>query len=143
MLRTSPAGIAKLEQREGCVLHAYRDSVGVWTIGVGHSSLAGTPPLVHAGMTITQAQATAILESDLAPREDFMNRLLMRAATQNQFDAMMSLMFNIGDGGFKGSDVLKLFNAGDIKGAAAAFMHWSHPAALANRRRDEAHQFLS
>ena len=94
-------------------------------------------------MTITQAQATAILESDLGPREDFMNRLLTRAATQNQFDAMMSLMFNIGDGGFKGSSVLKLFNAGDIKGAAAAFMHWSHPAALANRRRDEAHQFLS
>jgi len=142
-MRTSLAGIARIEQREGCVLHAYRDSAGVWTIGVGHSSLAGTPPLIHMGMTITHAQATAILKSDLGPREDFMNRLLTRPATQNQFDAMMSLMFNIGDSGFEGSDVLKLFNVGDLKGAASAFAHWSHPAALASRRRDEARQFLS
>ena len=142
-MNPSPSCFELIQKFEGLRLTAYQDSVGVWTIGVGHSSLAGTPPLVHAGLTITQAQATAILESDLGPREDFMNRLLTRAATQNQFDAMMSLMFNIGDGGFKGSSVLKLFNAGDIKGAAAAFMHWSHPAALANRRRDEAHQFLS
>ena len=142
-MKTSPAGIAAIKQREGCRLKAYRDSTGVWTIGVGHSSEAGTPPPVHSGMVITDAQALSILAGDLAPREKFLNGLLRHAPTQNQFDAMMSLMFNVGNGAFEHSQVLKHFNGEDIHGAAAAFMHYVQPPELARRRHDEMHQFLS
>lgn len=142
-MKTSLHGAIKIKQREGCLLHAYRDIRGIWTVGVGHSSEAGTPPTVYPGMRITMAQALGILQGDLAPREVVMNELLKRPATQNQFDAMMSLMFNIGDTGFKDSDVLRLFNEGDMQAAANAFSHWSHPADLAQRRAEERQQFLT
>ena len=141
-MKTSLAGRQKIMQREGCVLHAYKDSVGVWTIGVGHSAQAGTPPHVHKGMVITQAQALDILAGDLAPRETFLSKLLRHTPTQAQFDAMMSLMFNIGNGAFEHSRVLSHFNGEDIHGAAAAVMDFVHPAVLVGRRRSEMQQFL-
>jgi lysozyme len=142
-MKMSAVGREKLMLREGERLVAYRDVRGVWTIGVGHSAEAGTPPPVHKGMVITHAQADAILANDLAPREAFMCRLLKRAPTQNQFDAMQSLMFNIGDGAFEHSRVLALFNAGDIAAAGQAFMDFRHPEVLLGRRRLERAQFLA
>jgi lysozyme len=142
-MKMSPHGRAVLSQREGRRLVAYRDTRGVWTIGVGHSSEAGTPPPVRPGMTITAAQCDAILRGDLAPREAVLSGWLKRPATQSQFDAMLSLMFNIGAGAFKGSAVLHLFNEGRLAEAADAFLHFDHPAELAGRRKAERAQFMS
>ena len=141
-MKTSLAGVAAIRQREGCRLTAYRDVVGVWTIGVGHTGRA-TPPAVTAGMTIIQAQADAMLAADLAPFEAAINKAVARPMTQNQFDAMASLAFNIGAGGFLGSTVVRKFNAGDPAGAADAFLLWEKPAALRARRIGERAQFLS
>ncbi len=137
----SPAGRAALTKREGCRLVAYLDSVGVPTIGIGHTGRAG-PPTVAMGMTITQAEADAVLARDLASFEFAVNRAVTVPMTQNQFDACVSLAFNIGATGFAGSTVVHKLNAGDIGGAADAFLMWVRPPELRLRRDGERTQFL-
>lgn len=138
---TSPEGRAALLRREGCRLEAYRDSVGVPTIGVGHTGRASPPP-VAMGMTITRAEAEAIFARDLAPFEAAVARAVACPLTQNQFDACVSLAFNIGERGFAGSTVVHRLDAGDWTGASDAFLMWNHPPELATRRRAERAQFL-
>lgn len=141
-MKTSDHGRALIEQREGLELHAYHDSVGVLTIGYGHTSMAGQPH-VRPGMHITKEQADEILSRDLSQWEGYVNGDLKRAATQNQFDAMVSLCHNIGPRGFSGSSVVHRFNLGEIEAAADAFLMWEHPSSLKRRREDERRQFLS
>lgn len=138
---TSAPGRAALMAREGCRLTAYRDSVGVPTIGVGHTGRAGPPP-VALGTTITRSQAEAIFAADLAPFEAAVCSAVAGRLTQNQFDALVSLAFNIGARGFAGSTVVHRLDAGDHTGAADAFLMWAHPPELAARRRAERAQFL-
>ena len=142
MTRTvSPAGRAALMTREGCRLTAYRDSVGIPTIGVGHTGRA-SPPAVTMGMSITLAEADRIFAQDLAPFEAAVAGAVPGRLTQNQFDALVSLAFNIGTRGFMGSSVVHKLADGDATGAADAFLLWAHPAELASRRRAERAQFL-
>ena len=141
-MQTSKSGRALIEQREGRRLAAYRDSKGILTIGVGHTGRM-SPPAVKAGMTITEAECDAMLAADLAPVEHLLNAAIKVPISQNEFDAMASLGFNIGIGGLKGSTVVKRLNGGDVAGAAAGFMMWAHPAVLAGRREAEAAQFLA
>lgn len=138
---TSPAGCVAIRQREGCRTVAYRDSVGVPTIGTGHTGRAAPPP-VHMGMRITQAQADAFLAADLRPTEAAINAAVTRPTGVNQFDAFASLAFNIGGHGFATSSVVRRFNAGDIAGAANAFLMWCKPKELLGRRKAERLQFL-
>ncbi len=138
----SARGRAALVRREGRRLRAYRDSVGVWTIGVGHTGRAAPPP-VTPGMTITAAEADALLEADLAPFEAAVAGAVRRPVTQNQFDAMVSLAFNIGVKGFVGSTVLHKVNEGEPTAAADAFLMWVHPPELRTRRMAERDQFMT
>jgi len=140
-MRTSPLGVQAIAQREGRVLHAYRDTRGIWTIGVGHTSAAG-PPVVVKGMQITATQCDEILGRDLAQFEDAVNRAVKVSISQNAFDACVSLAFNIGAGGFMGSSVVRDINKGDMKAAAEAFLLWDHPPELMGRRKSERAQFL-
>ena len=141
---TSPAGRAALTQREGCRLTAYRDTVGVLTIGVGHSANAPTPPAVREGLTITAAQADEILTRDLVVFEKSVNAADLKGRlSQNAFDASASLCFNIGIGAFGKSTVARLIASGDMQGAADAFLMWDRPAALLNCRKAERAQFLT
>lgn len=123
-LRTSAAGRKAIAQHEGTKLTAYVDSVGVLTIGVGHTSAAG-PPVVKKGMKITAAECDEILARDLAAVETDVNRLVKVPITQNQFDALVSLVFNIGGTAFRKSSLLRKLNAGDIAGAGAQFLVWN------------------
>jgi GH24 family phage-related lysozyme (muramidase)/peptidoglycan hydrolase-like protein with peptidoglycan-binding domain len=141
-MKTSAAGRAKIAQREGNKLKAYRDTKGIWTIGVGHTAAAGAPA-PKAGMTITATQSDQILARDLASVEAAVNSAVKVPVTQNQFDAMVSLAFNIGNGAFKKSTVVKRLNAGDVSGAGAAFMMWNKPKEIIGRRKTEQAQFLS
>ena len=140
-MKTSAAGRAAIAQREGNKLKAYRDTKGIWTIGVGHTAAAGAPA-PKAGMTITAAQSDEILARDLADVEAAVNSAVKVKVTQNQFDAMVSLAFNIGNGSFKKSTVVKRLNAGDVAGAGAAFMLWNKPPEIIGRRKTEQAQFL-
>lgn len=145
-MRMSARGRALLTKREGVRLHAYQDSIGVWTIGVGHTSMAG-PPQVTPGLTITQAECDAILSRDLVQYEQAVSKAVHVPMTQNQFDALTSLCFNIGAGNFAKSMVVKKLNAGDVRGAADAILNWNKAGGkvlngLVKRRAAEREQFL-
>ena len=98
-MKLSDKGLNLIAEFEGKRLTAYRDSVGILTIGYGHTSAAGAP-FVTQGLTITDAQALDILRTDAAKFENAVSRVLKRQPTQNQFDAMVSLCYNIGPGNF-------------------------------------------
>ena len=150
-MRTSVAGRAAIKRREGERLSAYKDSVGIWTIGVGHTTAAG-PPTVTAGMKITAQQSDEILARDLADVENDVSASVKVPINQNQFDALASLHFNIGPGSFRSSTLLRKLNAKDYAGAADQFLVWNKGTidgkrvainGLTIRRKDERAQFLS
>ena len=138
----SPIGEAVLIAREGRRLKAYKDSVGVWTIGIGHTSAAGAP-LVTAGLTITSAQCDAIFERDVQKYVTAVRKGLKVAVSQNAFDALVSICYNIGPGAFAGSTFLKRINAGGTAGAYDAILMWRKPAAIITRRQAEVQQFVT
>jgi lysozyme len=140
-LRMSADGRARLMQREGVRTRAYRDSVGVWTIGVGHTAAAG-PPAPKPGMVITRAEVDALLTRDIVKYEEAVNDAVRVPLSQGQFDALVSFCFNIGIGGFKRSSVVKRLNRRDYKGAADAFMMWIKPPEIRGRRESERQQFV-
>ena len=93
-MKTSPRGIDDLVLSEGLRLKAYRDSGGIWTVGVGHTSAAG-PPQVVGGLTITEAEAKEILARDLAKFEARVNKIFPNVP-QHVFDGAVSFDFNTG-----------------------------------------------
>lgn len=141
-MKTSEAGIQAIEQREGSRMRAYRDSKCVWTIGVGHTGRM-SPPKVRPWSSITPAECLAYLATDLGPVEAAINRCVKVPMTQNQFDALASLGFNIGCGGLAGSSVVKMLNVGNIAEASNDFLLWDHPSELLGRRQSERKQFLT
>ena len=101
-LRLTEDGLAHLKQFEGCHLTAYRDAVGVATIGYGQTGG------VKMGMTITQDQADFMLVSFLVKEEEVLARLLESVElTNNQWDAIVSFAYNVGIGNFKKSTLLE------------------------------------
>ena len=103
-MKTSPKGIALIKEFEGLRLKAYLCPGGVWTIGYGHT--AGVKP----GMVITKAQAEEYLKADLIAFERYLNGLGL-ALNQNQFDALISFIYNVGTGNFSSSTLLRKVRA--------------------------------
>ncbi|MFK3711822.1 lysozyme [Leclercia adecarboxylata] len=141
-MKTSDNGIGFIRAHEGCKLKAYQDGGGVWTIGVGHTKG------VKKGQSITQEQADQFLAEDLSPVEGCINEHATAALNQNQFDALASFVFNVGESAFKDSTLLKKLNAGDYRVAADQFTRWVYDnnvfiQGLYNRRIDEQALFLS
>lgn len=150
-MKTSTAGRKAITEREGVRLKAYQDSVGIWTIGVGHTSAAGAPT-VYRGLTITAAQSDEILSRDLTIFEKAVTAAVKVPLSQNEFDALVSLAFNIGAGAFQRSTLVRELNKGNRYGAANQFLAWDKITAggkkkasrgLANRRKAERDQFLN
>ncbi len=119
-MKISENGIALLKKFEGLELEAYQDIAGIWTIGYGH-----TGDDVKPGMTITEREAEAILRRDLKPREDAVERLVSVPLNQNEFDALVSFVYNVGVSAFQGSTARKRLNRGDRMGAADALTWWN------------------
>ncbi|WP_082501474.1 lysozyme [Methylobacterium sp. Leaf88] len=145
-MNLSAIGEAVLIAREGRRLTAYRDSVGIWTIGIGHTAAAG-PPLVTPGLRLTAAACDALFRRDVARYvravDDAIQDALPDALPDHAFDALVSLCFNIGPSAFARSTVVRRLKAGDRDGAAAAILLWNRPAALIPRRGAEHDQFLT
>lgn len=140
-MKTSQSGIELIKKFEGFRGKAYRCPAGVWTVGYGFTTD------VKEGDTITQAQADKRLVSELGYYEQVVNKHVKTALTQNQFDALVSFVFNVGEGAFKKSTLLKLLNKGDYEGVAAQFMRWDKVgkkplAGLTRRRTAEAALFM-
>lgn len=136
---TSAAGIDLICSFEGLELEAYDDGVGVWTIGYGTTIINGVK--VKKGDTCTLEQAKKYMASDLKKFEAAVNKAQV-PLNQNQFDALVSLTYNIGTGAFADSTLLKKLNAGDYKGASAQFDVWvkaggKRMQGLVNRRAVE------
>ena len=103
-MNTSPKGIALIKEFEGLRLKAYKCPGGVWTIGYGHT--AGVKP----GIVITKTQAEEYLKADLIAFEMYLNGLGL-ALNQNQFDALVSFIYNVGTGNFSNSTLLRKVRA--------------------------------
>lgn len=135
-----------IKEFEGLILNAYDDGVSVWTIGYGTIRYPnGTR--VKRGDKITLEQAEQYLRHDLSNFEDTVNSLVKVPLTQNQFDALTSLVYNIGSSAFSKSTLLKKLNAKDYKGAADQFLVWNKAGGrtlqgLINRRTKERQLFL-
>lgn len=119
MMQPSANGYAFVKKREGFRPTAYRDAGGVLTIGYGHTRN------VVAGDTCTIAQGEAYLAEDGAVAAGCINRLVTISLTQNQFDALWSLTFNIGPEAFEGSTLLQKLNQRDFAMAATEFTRWN------------------
>ena len=135
-MKVSDKGIALIKEFEDCKLTAYKDSVGVWTIGYGHTRSA------RQGMVITQTQADELLALDVATHATGVYKALQVKLEQHQFDAVVSLAFNVGVNAVRNSTLLKMINRGDDKLAAAQFDRWNKAggkvlAGLTRRRAAE------
>lgn len=141
-MRTSAAGRRLIKEFEGEKLTAYICPAGVLTIGVGHTGADVKP-----GKTITADESDKLLQSDLQTAEQAVTRMAKVAVTQNQFDALVSFVFNVGPGAFRSSTLLRLLNAGDYYGAADEFPKWNKGGGkvlpgLTKRRAAERAMFL-
>ncbi|WP_158784374.1 lysozyme [Pantoea sp. BAV 3049] len=144
-MKISDNGIQFIKQEEGERLSAYLDSVGIPTIGVGHTGYVDGMPIAR-NTEITTAKSTQLLLQDLATAEQAITKNVTVTLTQNQYDALCSLIFNIGAGSFASSTVKKKLNTGDYAGAADAFLMWkragNNPDILLPRRQRERELFL-
>ena len=131
-----------IKKHEGLRLEAYMPTPNdVWTIGYGHTHTT------KQGMKITAGQAESLLRKDTLWVEKAVNKLVVVPLTQNQFDALSSLVFNIGEGAFSTSTLLRLLNSGDYEGAANQFSRWNKQKGrvlngLTRRRQEERQLFL-
>lgn len=129
-MKTSQNGIGLIKQFEGLELDAYRDIAGIWTIGYGH-----TGPEVEPGMRISERDAEELLKGDLRPREDAVERQVRVPLNQNEFDALISFVYNVGAGAFGKSTARRRLNGGDRVGAAEA-LTWFNKATIGGVLRE-------
>lgn len=119
-MKTSEAGQKFIQCWERLMLKKYWDAEDGWTIGWGHLIKVGE--LIPDEITLEKAQQ--LLATDLKYTEDAIGIAVKVKLTQQQFDALVSLVFNIGVGQFLGSTLLKRLNAKDYEGAASQFKWW-------------------
>lgn len=136
LMNLSDKGRKLLENREGCRLSVYHDVRGLATIGVGH--------LIKPGehfTTLTPQQADDLFKQDIQLFVNNVNNVVTVPLTQDQFDALVSLSYNIGIAGLDHSSVLRAVNANLMDSAAQDFMMWDKPIAIISRREEEKDQF--
>lgn len=143
-MKTSNSGIDLICSFEGLRLKAYDDGVGVWTIGYGTTAINGVA--VKKGDTCTLEQAKSYMASDLKQFESAVNQVKV-PLNQNQYDALVSLAYNIGVSAFLSSTLFKKLNVKDYKGAAEQFGRWNRAGGrvlngLVKRRKIEMELFL-
>ncbi len=146
-MKINAAGLKLVEDSEGFRGRAYRCPAGIWTIGHGHTSMAGPPP-VKSGMTMTESQARAVLARDLETFSHGVKSALKRDLTDNQFSALVSFAYNVGLGAFRGSSVLRAVNAGQDELVPRRLAQWSRAGGrtlpgLVKRRHAEALLYLT
>src|ERR1039458_10324158 len=105
----SKSGLALTERFEGCKLQSYKDITGVWTIGYGHTKD------VVPNMFITQGQADLFLVEDTKSAVNCVNQCVTIQLSQQEFNALVDFVFNLGCTDFHKSTLLKLLNRGDRK----------------------------
>ena len=141
-------GLALIKEFEGCKLKAYQCPAGVWTIGIGSTHYGDGTPVTKNRTLPTEKAAIALLAATIGQYEKAVNAMTVEL-TQNEFDALVCLCYNIGAGNFLKSTLVKMLKAGDDKAEIAKqFLRWDKAggkqlAGLTRRRNAEAELFLS
>jgi GH24 family phage-related lysozyme (muramidase) len=155
--RISEAALSLIRRFEGLRLKAYRDAAGIWTIGYGHTSMAG-PPKVRPGMRITKAEAEEILRRDVETFARAVARAIgdeaLEKLNENQFGALVSFAYNVGLANFRRSSVLRAVKEGRLNDVPRLLMRWTKARdprsgrlkrlrGLVRRRRAEGELFMA
>jgi lysozyme len=146
-MKMTREGLDLIKAFEGFRSRAYRDAVGVWTIGYGHTSMAGKPE-VKAGMEISRAEAEIILARDVDVFADGVRRHVRVVLNDQQFSALVSFAYNVGVGALAKSGVLAAANRGDFAAVPRRLALWNKAGGrvlpgLVKRRAAEAQLFNS
>ena len=136
-MNISVEGISLIKKFEGCELEAYQDSVGVWTIGYGHTKD------VKQGDKINQDEAEHLLEEEMPEYEGYINDMVEVSLEQCQFDALVSWVYNLGPTNLSSSTLLKVLNEGKYDEVPFQIKRWNKAGGkvlegLTRRREAEA-----
>lgn len=136
-MQLSKTGIELLKHFEGCELKAYQDSVGVWTIGYGHTKG------IYEGLEITQSEAEKMLVDELPEYEGYITDKIVPMLQQHEFDALVCWVYNLGPTNLSSSTMLKKLNAGEFKEVPFQMKRWDKAGGqpllgLTRRRNAEA-----
>lgn len=135
-------GINLIKGFEGYSGTPYQDVVGIWTWGYGHARKFKE----ELPDSVSRPEAEALLQTDLVPACKCVNQCVKVPINQNQFDALVSFVYNIGGSAFSASTLLKKINASEMDGAENEFLRWNRAGAkvidgLTRRRAAEAKLF--
>ncbi|MCO5936141.1 lysozyme [Mucilaginibacter sp. RB4R14] len=150
----SKRGIAVIKNFEGLRLNAYQDIAGVWTIGYGSTRYNDGKPVKPRDILANEAQAETLLKCTLTNYVNAVNKGASVHLSQDQFDALVSFIYNVGTGVVRSSTLFKKLNAGNYRGAADQFLLWNKitdphtgkkvvSKTLTQRREEERALFLS
>ena len=136
-MNISQTGIDLLKHFEGCELKAYQDSVGVWTIGYGHTKG------IYEGLEITQSEAEKMLVDELPEYEGYITDKVVPMLQQHEYDALVCWVYNLGPTNLSSSTLLKRLNAGEFKDVPFQMKRWDKAGGqpllgLTRRRNAEA-----
>jgi lysozyme len=135
-MKISDNGLNLIKSFEGLELTAYLDTGHVWTIGFGHTKG------VKEGQSITREQADIFLMNDIASAQSTVNSWVKVPLSQNQYDALVSFVYNVGGESFRKSSMLRFLNSRQYVAASQEFDKWTHDnghvvKGLENRRKAE------
>jgi GH24 family phage-related lysozyme (muramidase) len=147
-MKTGERGLKLIKEFEGCKLKAYQCPAGVWTIGIGSTHYGDGTPVTKNRTLPNEGAAIALLAATIGQYEKAVNATGVEL-TQNEYDALVCLCYNIGAGNFFKSTLVKMLKAGDDKAEIAKqFLRWDKAggkplAGLTRRRNAEAELFLT
>lgn len=139
-MKTSQRGLAEIAAHEGIVMSKYKDSVGVWTIGIGHTKNAGPPDPTNVKGDLPLDQIMEVFARDVKKFERRVSNAFSRKLSQSQFDAAVSFDFNTG--GIHRASWVNQFNQGHDQSARSSFMKWRKPREIIPRRQAECNLFF-
>ena len=139
-MKISEYGLDLIKHFEGLELEAYQCAAGVWTIGYGHTKD------VQPGDQWSESHADHMLEVEMEEYENYVNTAVTVPLSQNQFDALVSWVYNLGNGNLTSSTMLKVLNSSDYAGVPAQIKRWNKAGGkvlegLTRRRQAEADMF--
>lgn len=147
-MKISEKGLNLIKEFEGLRLKPYKDAVGIPTIGYGNTYYEDGRKVSLSDPAITEERATELLKMVVKRYEDAINRYVQVPITQNQFDALVSFAYNVGNENVRKSTLMKLLNRKQYTEAADQLLRWNKAGGktlkgLTRRRQAERTLFLS
>ena len=138
-MQISQEGIALIKKFEGCELKSYKCAAGVWTIGYGFTKD------VKKGDTITQEEADKLFTEEMNEYENYVNHMVETDLKQNEFDALVSWVYNLGPSNLSSSTLLQKLNNKDWDDVPNQIKRWNKAGGVVKQgliRRREAEALL-